>query len=1057
MAVLLLGSLATPLRAHAWDYDTHYLWTYYLALHAGFTDRQAYQIASGTEAIDIDHDTDPIFGATPEAKGGGGNHFGPLVRVIDANTPLLERFTALREAFDFSKDNLTALLGPESPYGNPAMGRVWRKYHCFAERALQDNFKRAERGEPGALAWLDLLGVATDINADILTAREEQRKALWAQALKDGNPGPYLHYSQDCPCHGEFTDLRGHAVWGHAPDWWSVDERAAWDMTLGTLTALKEFRRDYLGEPIEPSDLTRIRAVFERLLDANPSTKLGIPEGGDDRLWSAHSTPEGSFYNFVSPVAATLSGQNAIDFACPDMKAARLILEEAIKEDRAAGRFRPFPKVEWKSPPEGFLHYDFDPNAQVHMDPEEYLGGTTYRAARSRSRAATGFVDAYRVEQPKMKVLADSSEYPRVVRISPDRTSTGLYFVDVALTYEVSGVGAFLSGLPVYEYCDWKHTPDISGTESTAFRGNGTWQVRSRAPVSYQVLRGGVEWVCTLDAHGLEPQEITVVARWTGPPPEEEEDREPGASMEFGPLWGALLDVRDRAIGHKVQVESACMAVERTREAVAAEIKEYDRSLGPVEREVKALEEVAAVLPTARERADEYAQRAWESAEQAAEARDRVGEEALECCQIAERIRVTEDIPELTRLMEQAQEAHEAAEGWRDTALDAIAASEGAAKRASTLKEEVSGFQTELSHVRDYLDRALPALAKARGRVESSPPVLDRARSLVPVFASLEGEATGILGEAEALLEAAPSKENKQVLRRLRGLHREVAAMSREGGRCLDQEHARLETLGPEVVALERSTSALQPRVEHLSSISLDPDTMAFITLSASEAEASFAAADLFADSVGQMVDDSSTCLGVSKDEVKEKTDPEAQVADYDCSMFFNARAGWDRRNRQPSCFCINDRYTWNAEGTGCEPIPEPEGPEPDDPYGPRCEYQAFLIRQFRANPEPLYQQMAQQTADQAVAMGCAPALITEANGGAAGGQETTTSGAASTTSGAAGSPFRRCEWAQEGTGNWGSGEGTGEYYCTCALHDADGNWSGEVELGADWECGPRP
>jgi hypothetical protein len=240
--------------------------------------------------------------------------------------------------------------------------------------------------------------------------------------------------------------------------------------------------------------------------------------------------------------------------------------------------------------------------------------------------------------------------------------------------------------------------------------------------------------------------------------------------------------------------------------------------------------------------------------------------------------------------------------------------------------------------------------------------------------------------------------------------------------------------------------------VEHLASISLDPDTLYFIEASASEAEASFAAADLFPDSVREMVDQSAICLGVGRDVGEERTSPEAQVAAYDCSMFTRAEARWDRSKRQPACFCENDGLMWNAQGTGCEPIPEPEapeGPDPDDPEGPRCQYQATLIQQFRANPDPFYQQMAQQTADLAVAMGCDSALIARANGAPAGGAGSTTSGAASGT-------YKMCEWHQGGTGTWGSGEGDGTYYCGCFMHYPDGSteW---VDPEGDWECGPLP
>jgi hypothetical protein len=1053
IAALLVALLLAPAKGHAYDYDTHYLWTYYLALNAGFTDRQAYQIASGAQAIDVDRDVNPIFLGSLEAYRVYSPSLGSLLqRYFDPANDPRDRYRATQELWEYDPGiNLTAVLGPESRFGNPAMGRVWRYYHCFVDRTLQDRFELALRGE---LPWSfdDLVGLATQVDGRVGEARVQRRQGLWAQAVADGNPGPYLHFSQDCYSHGEFTDLRGHAVYGHAPDWWSVHEMRAWHMTKETLAALGDFRSQYLGEPAVSPDMARIRAVFRRMVEINPSEVLGIYEGGDNWIDEAHSTPLGEYQNFWGPVFATVFNDARVDFALPDNDRAFLVISQAVEEDRAAGRLHhEFPEVDWEAPPKNCIPYDYDSNAQVHMDMEEFVGGTSFLRARSRSGDAVGWVDAYRVEKPEVEILDDTEQYPRV-HIRPDRTSRGLYTVDVALTYEVSKVGAFGSGLPVYEECKWSDFFEVWNPPSKG-RGNGTWQIKSQVFRTYEQLKPGISWTCTLHAYGFEPKEVTVDVRWSGPPPEEEE-REPGASEDLVRLWEALLATRDRALGTKAQIDSVCTSVAATCEAVGTEIREFDRSLGPMEREVNALERVADILPTARETIDGDARNAYQAAERAAESRSRVGESALETCETAERIRSTEDIPELLRLMERASEAHKAAEGWRDTTLDEVAAARTAAEHAAGLRDQVFGFETELAQVEDYLDRALPALVLAQGQVESAAPVLEGASRQVAVFAALGEEASGILGEGEGMLESAPGKENKRVVRRMRGLHRQVSAMVRNGGVCLEREKGKLDLLAPKVASLEESTGALSPRVERLTSISLDPDTLYFIEASTSEAEASFAAADLFPDSVREMVDQSAICLGVGQDVGEERTSPEAQVAAYDCSMFSRAEARWDRRKRQPACFCENDSLMWNARGTGCEPIPEPEGPDPegpdpDDPEGPRCQYQATVIQQFRANPDPFYQQMAQQTADLAVGMGCDPALIARANGASAG-------GAGSTTSGAASGAYKVCEWSQGGTGTFGSGDGDGTYHCGCFMHYPDGTarW---VDPEGDWECGPLP
>ncbi len=59
LVIVFSQTLFVP-TAKAYEGIFHYAWTYYLALQVGFTERQAYQIASGTNALDWDGETNPI-------------------------------------------------------------------------------------------------------------------------------------------------------------------------------------------------------------------------------------------------------------------------------------------------------------------------------------------------------------------------------------------------------------------------------------------------------------------------------------------------------------------------------------------------------------------------------------------------------------------------------------------------------------------------------------------------------------------------------------------------------------------------------------------------------------------------------------------------------------------------------------------------------------------------------------------------------------------------------------------------------------------------------------
>ncbi|MBL8208060.1 MAG: VWA domain-containing protein [Blastocatellia bacterium] len=212
----LLIASALPLQAWAYEGD-HYSWTYYLALHVGYTKRQAFQIASGAYAIDWDPDTGPME-ATPGDAIYGAGHPG--------------------------------LTGTS----HPQIAGIWTKFHAFAET--------------------NYVGVGNEVEK----ARQQQKDILWALARAQRNPGPLVHFTQDYYSHFEFDNVRGHAVLGHKPDFISNDPHyKARSMTKDTITVLQRFLREVLGGTPKEPDYARLWEVLDRVAAADPVPNVLYP------------------------------------------------------------------------------------------------------------------------------------------------------------------------------------------------------------------------------------------------------------------------------------------------------------------------------------------------------------------------------------------------------------------------------------------------------------------------------------------------------------------------------------------------------------------------------------------------------------------------------------------------------------------------------------------------------------------------------------------------------------------------------------------------------------
>ena len=226
--LFLLTALAlfvsSPERADAYDAE-HYYWTYYVALHVGFTERQAWQIASATIAVDYSSETDPM----PR-----GN----------LDTAIIARGAADEKRF---------------------RGK-WRRFHAFVD--MDAYHFELDRGADPRTALVEAKSLIEVHQDDLLELANQQR-----------NPGIYLHFLQDRMPHGGWGDILGHAAAGHLPDYFAISKANAWQMTEDTIAALTDFKNHLCqGKSpdrhpycqFKPVDRNRLNKVLDRMIESTP-------------------------------------------------------------------------------------------------------------------------------------------------------------------------------------------------------------------------------------------------------------------------------------------------------------------------------------------------------------------------------------------------------------------------------------------------------------------------------------------------------------------------------------------------------------------------------------------------------------------------------------------------------------------------------------------------------------------------------------------------------------------------------------------------------------------
>ncbi|HEY8559449.1 MAG TPA: DUF6765 family protein [Pyrinomonadaceae bacterium] len=182
-------------NVNAYDNDTHFWLTYYLAIKSGYSPTQATQIASATISVDFDSHTTPVF---PRS-----NFRYDILKpnVVMQNVRIYLHALPLRETFQ----------------------------NQFPEQKYTTSDPKIET-DPVALEFLDKLVL-------------EKQNYRWGRVLEfKDNPGVFLHYLQDKYAHRGFTSVMGHSGYEYV-DFLASDPKKAELMVRETVNYLIEFRK----------------------------------------------------------------------------------------------------------------------------------------------------------------------------------------------------------------------------------------------------------------------------------------------------------------------------------------------------------------------------------------------------------------------------------------------------------------------------------------------------------------------------------------------------------------------------------------------------------------------------------------------------------------------------------------------------------------------------------------------------------------------------------------------------------------------------------------------
>ena len=384
--------------------------------------------------------------------------------------------------------------------------------------------------------------------------------------------------------------------------------------------------------------------------------------------------------------------------------------------------------------------------------------------------------------------------------------------------------------------------------------------------------------------------------------PEENMDGDQHESLEsiLGQM-GALLGRAEALISENKAILATVSDESRD---VLSLIKGESASLETLAADLSSLLTSGVKTTAALETLTQMAAAVYGAAESCSQERSAAQNNTLTLCETAQAIQNTAVIKQLQTLILQARNQYAAVRQNEQQFEAQLGQARQAYSDARQTQTRVKNFVKDFSDLQGELLKKRKALDVIQGdmsRLEAQ--AVDMETNAESVH-ELRGSADTLMGEAQDMCDLNPDKDNRKILKKISKVHRKILKIDESIDPLSGKAQEKISAVSSPLSEYEGALSALQGEYDQQSAALKPAAMLADIDAKVEEIRASFDTADLFADSVAQTIQQADTCLALAEDLFAQKTSPEAQVAQADCSAFAGTHPEWDASQNRVRCVC---------------------------------------------------------------------------------------------------------------------------------------------------------
>ncbi len=372
----------------------------------------------------------------------------------------------------------------------------------------------------------------------------------------------------------------------------------------------------------------------------------------------------------------------------------------------------------------------------------------------------------------------------------------------------------------------------------------------------------------------------------------------------------AMKSSIDALDGQAQAVDGEIASIEKTFtdevKNLTKDLEKTSKDLMNFARDVSSLESLANKMDTKNAEASRASDDAYNAGAKCATARGAVENHATQTCQLAQAIKSTGDVQQLSQFVEQLRGEDVNTRSQSDIFRQELNNARMASRQAEGILKEIQSVRTQRETAKTTLaenENLIPSLQTQLNTLESQLASLQGKVSQLP---DIVGQASGILGQAQAIDAKQLNKDGKKILKEIQGAFGRISKTATQNEKVFERNKDKLMTPKDKLKNATDELAQAKSRMESLVSSQISEEEIGKIQKFSAEARASYDAAQLFDDPVREAARSGQTCASEAEGLFAQKTSPEAQVAQMDCSQWPGTVAQWNSGKKAPECACTS-------------------------------------------------------------------------------------------------------------------------------------------------------